>query len=116
MADVRFGSKADIGARPIEVRFTPESGHWNSIEECPVCAKSRHPALQAMAGCSATSFAHRYQINTICCRGNFLRCTSSQNTLEASRFFRMCREGNKRMTRSGKGFELERRRCQPDQA
>ena len=24
---VRFGSKADIGARPINVRFTPESGH-----------------------------------------------------------------------------------------
>src|SRR5215470_1632006 len=28
-ADVRFGSKADIGARPINVRFTPESGHRN---------------------------------------------------------------------------------------
>jgi hypothetical protein len=27
MADVRFGSKADIEARPPDVRFTPESGH-----------------------------------------------------------------------------------------
>src|SRR5262249_26846503 len=27
--DVRFGSKADIGARPINVCFTPESGHRN---------------------------------------------------------------------------------------
>jgi len=26
-ADVRFGSKADIGARPSDVRFTPKSGH-----------------------------------------------------------------------------------------
>jgi hypothetical protein len=26
-ADVRFGSKADIGARPINVWFTPKSGH-----------------------------------------------------------------------------------------
>jgi len=25
--NVRFGSKADIEARPINVRFTPESGH-----------------------------------------------------------------------------------------
>jgi 2-haloacid dehalogenase len=24
----------------IDVRFTPKSGHWNSIEECPLCAKS----------------------------------------------------------------------------
>ena len=27
--DVRFGSKADIAARPRNVRFTPESGHRN---------------------------------------------------------------------------------------
>jgi hypothetical protein len=26
--DVRFGSKADIALPPIDVRFTPESGHW----------------------------------------------------------------------------------------
>jgi len=26
-ADVRFGSKADIGAGPPDVRFTPKSGH-----------------------------------------------------------------------------------------
>jgi hypothetical protein len=25
--DVRFGSKADIEARPINVRFTPNGGH-----------------------------------------------------------------------------------------
>jgi hypothetical protein len=26
-AHARFGSKADIEARPVNVRFTPESGH-----------------------------------------------------------------------------------------
>jgi hypothetical protein len=26
-ADVRFGSEADIGAGPPDVRFTPKSGH-----------------------------------------------------------------------------------------
>jgi hypothetical protein len=30
--DVRFGSKADIGLPPVDVRFTPKSGHWNSID------------------------------------------------------------------------------------
>ena len=40
--DVRFGSKADIGARLRDVRFTPKSGHWNSVVECPLCAKSGH--------------------------------------------------------------------------
>jgi len=38
--NVRFGSKADIEARPINVRFTPESGHRNSVVECPLCAKA----------------------------------------------------------------------------
>ena len=23
------------------VRFTPKSGHWNSVAKCPLCAKSR---------------------------------------------------------------------------
>jgi len=27
MANVRFGSEADIEARPFDVRFTPKSGH-----------------------------------------------------------------------------------------
>src|SRR5262249_51709366 len=39
--NVRFGALADIGARQINVRFTPGSGHWKSIAECPLCAKSR---------------------------------------------------------------------------
>ena len=29
LTDVRFGSKADIGLGPRDVRFTPESGHRN---------------------------------------------------------------------------------------
>jgi len=39
--NVRSGSEADIVARPDHVRFTPESGHWNSVAKCPLCAKSR---------------------------------------------------------------------------
>jgi len=33
--DVCFGSKADMAAFPINVRFTPKSGHWNSIVFVP---------------------------------------------------------------------------------
>src|SRR5215469_2833466 len=35
-SNVRFGSKADIGAPPINVRFTPKSGHWLSVSGCPL--------------------------------------------------------------------------------
>src|SRR5262249_36525368 len=28
------------------VRFTPKSGHWNSVASCPLCAKSGHSALR----------------------------------------------------------------------
>ena len=46
MTNVRFGSEADIGVRPRNVYFTPKSGHWNSVVECPLCAKSGHSALR----------------------------------------------------------------------
>ena len=32
---VRFGSLADIEALSLDVRFTPKSGHWNSIMFVP---------------------------------------------------------------------------------
>jgi len=44
--NVRFGSKADIPACAINVRFTPKSGHQLSALRCPLCAKSRHDAMQ----------------------------------------------------------------------
>jgi hypothetical protein len=37
---VRFGSEADMEARPINVCFAPESGHWLSALGCPLYAKS----------------------------------------------------------------------------
>jgi len=43
MANVRFGSKADIGARLDHVRFTPKSRHRGARMSCPLCAKSGHP-------------------------------------------------------------------------
>jgi hypothetical protein len=39
-AEVSCGSKADIEARPFDVRFTPESGHCRATIGCPLCAKS----------------------------------------------------------------------------
>ena len=38
--DVRFGSKADISAMLIHVRFTPKSGHWLNASGCPLCARN----------------------------------------------------------------------------
>jgi len=42
-AHVRFGSKADIAAPPINVRFTPQKRTLvERVVECPLCAKSGH--------------------------------------------------------------------------
>jgi len=35
-------SITDIEADWRNVRFTTKSGHWNSVTECPLCAKSGH--------------------------------------------------------------------------
>ena len=39
-ANVRFGSKADIGLAAADVRFTPKSGHRPARWQCPLWAKS----------------------------------------------------------------------------
>jgi hypothetical protein len=44
-ADVRFGSLADITARPRHVRFTPESGLKSDIASRPFCAVSGNPKV-----------------------------------------------------------------------
>jgi hypothetical protein len=38
-ANVRFGSKAEMGLLLIDVRFTPESGHRRTLSPCPLCAQ-----------------------------------------------------------------------------
>jgi hypothetical protein len=38
---VRFGSKADMAACPINVRFTPKSGHCRTTLGCPLWVKSK---------------------------------------------------------------------------
>jgi hypothetical protein len=53
LADVRFGSKADIEAPSPDVRFTPKSGHDLSALGCPLCAKSRHWPAHSLATSSA---------------------------------------------------------------
>jgi hypothetical protein len=40
--DVRFGSKADVTVSPLDVRFTPESGHLQCTSPCPLSARSGH--------------------------------------------------------------------------
>jgi hypothetical protein len=60
-ADVRFGSKADIGVSPRNVCFTPKSGHWNSLAGCLLCAKSGHSRR-----------FHPFEITVICARGTSL--------------------------------------------
>src|SRR5262249_21457252 len=52
------GQKADMAAHSFDVRFTPKSGHWNSVAECPLCAKSGHPTPAALR-CSPQSVATR---------------------------------------------------------
>jgi hypothetical protein len=54
-AYVRFGSKADIGVSPIDVRFTPKSGHqptysitsWRekSARQCGKLSHADGPAM-----------------------------------------------------------------------
>src|SRR5262249_53587554 len=42
----------------VDVRFTPESGHWLVPLRCPLCAKSRHrlSALRMSAQCQKATF------------------------------------------------------------
>jgi len=42
IGNVRFGSKADIWTCVMDVRFTPESGHFRKRLRCPLSAKSGH--------------------------------------------------------------------------
>src|SRR6516164_8497808 len=45
LANVGDGSKVDVSECPADVRFTPKSGHRNSVMRCPLCAKSGHLVL-----------------------------------------------------------------------
>ena len=40
LADVRFGSKADMCGAKWHVRFTTKSGHVQCTSRCPLCANS----------------------------------------------------------------------------
>jgi hypothetical protein len=46
---VRLGSKADVEVSQSNVCFTPNSGHRNSVMECPLCAKSGHWSMFDLA-------------------------------------------------------------------
>jgi hypothetical protein len=38
MPNVRFGSKADIGLAPVDVRYSPKSGHSSALIKRPLSA------------------------------------------------------------------------------
>jgi hypothetical protein len=46
--NVRFGSKADIAASPTNVRFTPKSGHWLSLSQCPLWLSAQSVDAQVL--------------------------------------------------------------------
>ena len=62
LADVRFGSKADITALQRGVRFTPESGHPAIGLQCPLSAnrvtsrRSKTNSDFSLLGCSWAGF------------------------------------------------------------
>src|SRR5262249_8539411 len=55
LADVRFGSKADICAAKSHVRFTPESGHVRCTRLCPLWAKGGHRDDYNLSGSNAAT-------------------------------------------------------------
>ena len=49
-----FGSEPDIARDQLNVRFTPESGHWLSVSGCPLCATSRHGVIYSITSSGPT--------------------------------------------------------------
>ena len=47
VANVRFGSKADMCGARRHVRITPESGHLRCKSQCPLSANSGHPPIRS---------------------------------------------------------------------
>src|SRR6516165_2566941 len=49
--------KSVNASTPVDVRFTPESGHGSARSGCPLCAKSGHNAVRQILAYSITSSA-----------------------------------------------------------
>jgi hypothetical protein len=67
----RFGSKADVGSAPVDVRVTLESGHQFSALGCPLCAISRHHTYEGLSNSKTASRPGRSCDSTICKRSDF---------------------------------------------
>src|SRR5215831_19357230 len=61
-ANVRFGSKADIGACLRNVRFTPKSGHQSHASPCVLWAISGPRVSMLAPILRATLSAHRHAV------------------------------------------------------
>ena len=55
-AHARFGSEADMCSAKGHVRFTPESGHVQCTNSCPLWARSRHSSRVGVIALAADSF------------------------------------------------------------
>jgi len=60
-----------------DVRFTPKSGHWNSVVECLLCANSGHRRARLSGGgvvaamnSTDTPHRHRRSRKEAACEGN----------------------------------------------
>ena len=53
IADVRFGSKADMCNAKHRVRFTPDSGHVQCKKARPLSANSGHRSCKHKCGCTS---------------------------------------------------------------
>jgi hypothetical protein len=59
-ANFRFGSKADIGLSPVDVRYSPKSGHGRVLAECLLSAVGATRTLMLRTSSNLfTSSIHR---------------------------------------------------------
>ena len=63
--NVRYGSKADIGASPIDVRFTPKSGHWN--RHVYYLRRNNSGSLAMLAAIRRARRSFHRRLSTRCC-------------------------------------------------
>src|SRR5215469_4266228 len=85
LTNVRFESKADIRGRLGNVRFTPESRHWNSAAQCPLCAKSGHSLFYSMISSASaerfggTSMPSALAVLRLMTNSNLTDCTTGKS-------------------------------------
>jgi len=57
---------APFNTAGLNVRFTPKSGHWNSVVECPLCAISGCEQVHKIAPIQSASSLHQFSEDYDC--------------------------------------------------